>query len=111
MNRVFILITNADPLVMKEMAFMYGLNSLKHKWMDQVRIIFWGPSQNTVISDATIKPYLTDLESVGVELWACKGCSDNLGVTDKLKALGIRVEYVGVLLSDMLKEGWHQLTL
>jgi len=46
----------------------------------------------------------------GVILEACISCSNMLGVTDELKALGIDVKGMGVPLSNYLKSGYHVLT-
>ena len=46
----------------------------------------------------------------GVEVLACKACSDRLGVSADLEGLGINVFYVGTALTDMLKGGWTTLT-
>lgn len=50
------------------------------------------------------------LQITGVEIIACKACSDNFGVTEKLENLGINVHYVGTSVTEMLKDGWYQLT-
>ena len=110
MDRVFMILSSADRLVHEELTFMYANGALKHEWMDEVRVIFWGPAQLLIVKDEPLKEYLKKLQDVGVELWACKRCSDDLGVTEKLKDLGIQVEYVGSLVSEMLKDGWYQLT-
>ena len=46
----------------------------------------------------------------GVEVLACKACSDALGVSAALEELGVNVFYVGTALTEMLKEGWTTLT-
>ena len=48
----------------------------------------------------------------GVEIYACKACSDGYGVSEKLISLDldIKVKYVGKMVTEMLKEGWHQLS-
>jgi len=43
----------------------------------------------------------------GVFLEACIACSDKLGVTGELMALGIDVKGMGVQLTDYLKSGCH----
>jgi len=39
----------------------------------------------------------------GVKVEACKACSDNLGVTEKLIQLGVNVRYMGNALTGNLK--------
>jgi hypothetical protein len=33
-----------------------------------------------------------------------------MGLTEKLEATGVKVVYVGSIISDLLKEGWASLT-
>ena len=47
---------------------------------------------------------------MGVELYACKGCADMYGISDKLIDLGVTVMYTGKMLADLQKEGWHILS-
>ena len=46
----------------------------------------------------------------GVELVACKACADSYGVSEALEAFGVEVKYMGVPLSDMLKQDWKVVT-
>lgn len=54
---------------------------------------------------------LGELKQAGVELQACKACSDRYGVSDKLASLGVEVIYMGVPLTEYLKSGWASLTI
>jgi len=47
--------------------------------------------------------FLHPIKEAGVELMACKACSDNYGVSDSLEALGIEVKYMGEPLTTILK--------
>ena len=46
----------------------------------------------------------------GVILEACIACSNMLGVTEELQALGIDVKGMGVPLTSYLKDGYHVLS-
>ncbi len=46
----------------------------------------------------------------GVDVWACRACSENYDVSDELESLGINVLFVGKPVTEMLKSGWRQLT-
>ena len=70
----------------------------------------WGPSAQLLTTDLELQKELEDLKAAGVELLACKACSDLYGVTDKIEALGIQVIYMGAPLTEMLKTGWTCLT-
>jgi hypothetical protein len=47
----------------------------------------------------------------GVEFSACKACADELGVTERLEALGIEVIYWGQPLTRVLREKSPLLTV
>ena len=70
----------------------------------------WGPSAQLLTTDLELQKELEDLKAAGVELLACKACTDLYGVTDKIEALGIQVIYMGAPLTEMLKTGWTCLT-
>ncbi len=100
-----------DKEAAKNMVFMYSRNSKLKGWWDQVRLIVWGPSANLLANDPELQAELEELKAAGVELLACKACSDRYGVSDKLTELGIDVIYMGAPLTGMLKEGWATLSV
>jgi hypothetical protein len=102
--------TSGDREVALKMVFMYALNCKKRSWMDNVRLLIWGPSGKLLIEDSELQKYLNELKEAGVELYACKGCADLYGISDKLSALGVNVMYTGKMLADMQKDGWHVLS-
>ena len=92
------------------MVFMYTKNSRLRQWWGRVRLVVWGPSALLISHDQGIQEELEELKATGVELLACKACSDLYGVTDQLQGLGIEVIYMGQPLTEMLKAGWQCLT-
>lgn len=102
--------TSGDRDVALKMVFMYAYNCRKYAWMDNVRLLVWGPSGKLLVEDKELREQLGELRKIGVELYACKGCADLYGISDKLSALGINVMYTGKMLADLQKEGWHVLT-
>lgn len=106
-----ILWTSGDRDVALKMVFMYALNCKKHSWMDNVRLLIWGPSAKLLSEDAELQKYLSELKKAGIELYACKACADMYGVSDKLTNMGVTVEYAGKMLANLQKEGWFVLSL
>jgi len=102
--------SSGDREVAKKMVFMYTKNSRIKDWWGKVRLVVWGPSAQLLATDLELQEELEDLKAVGVELLACKACTDLYGVTDKIEALGIQVIYMGAPLTEMLKTGWTCLT-
>ncbi|WP_147821363.1 DsrE family protein [Salidesulfovibrio onnuriiensis] len=110
MDNIFVIWSSADPEVAENLVFMYTLNSRLNGWWKNVRLVIWGPSARLAAENVTIRERIGELLEAGVEVWACKACSDNYGTTDELEALGVNVLYMGTPLTDMLKQGWKQLT-
>ncbi len=109
-SKVFALVCSGDREVALEVGLVYPLNAAKKGWMDEVKVIFFGPSEKVVASDAEVQARVKEILEQGVEVLACKWCADRMGITEKLEAAGIKVVYVGSVISDLLKEGWVSLT-
>ena len=82
----------------------------KDGWMDEVRVILWGPTEEIAANDHEFQEQVKLMLDAEIEVIACKACSDNYGVSDELEKIGISVQYVGTLITQMLKEDWKQLT-
>ncbi|MGD0337960.1 MAG: DsrE family protein [Bacteroidota bacterium] len=106
-----ILWTSGDREVALKMVFMYAYYCKKNSWMDNVRLLVWGPSSKLLAEDTVLQEKLKDLKQVGVELYACKACADLYGVSDRLTQLGITVMYTGEMLAELQKSGWHVIAI
>ena len=109
-DSLFIIWSSPDPEVADNLVFMYAHNSLKRNWWGRVRLIIWGPSARLVAEDESIRDKLDAMAADGMEIWACRACTDNYGLTETLEAAGINVFHVGQATTEMLKEGWSHLT-
>ena len=110
-NQQLILWTSGDREAALKMVFMYSYNCKKYGWMDNVRLLIWGPSGKLLTEDLELQGRLNDLKKMGVELYACKACADLYGISDKLTELGITVVYTGQMLADLQKAGWFILSI
>ena len=111
LDKLAVLWTSADREVALKMVFMYTRNSKKHGWWEVVRLIVWGPSAKLLATDEELQLYIQEMLESGIEIVACKGCSDLYGVSDTLRNLGIEVIYMGEPLTDMLKTDWKVITV
>jgi len=109
-EKLCVIWSSADKDVASSMVFMYTLNSKLHDWFKTVRLVVWGPSSKLLSEDSDLKEYIAKMKEAGVELQACKACADMYGVADDLTGLGIEVKYMGVPLTEMLKDDWATLT-
>ena len=84
---------------------MYARNALKRGWLEDVKVVFFGPSERLIAEDDQVADEVKDIALIG-ESFACKAISDREGVSEELEGLGVKVEYVGSIVSDLIKDGY-----
>lgn len=109
-KNVFVILSSGDREVALEVGLVYPLNAAKNKWMDEVKVIIFGPSEKVVAYDTEVQGRIKELRDSGVEVMACKWCADRMNITSRLENIGIKVIYVGSVISQLLKDGWASLT-
>ena len=105
-----ILWTQDNKVTLAEMVGMYARNAVKRGWWEAVRIVIWGASTRLAGEDGEVRDFLQGLMAAGVGIHACKACADDLGVTEVLESIGVKVEYWGTGLTETIKSG-HLLTV
>jgi hypothetical protein len=73
--------------------------------MDKVKVIFFGPSERLLVEDEHIAKSAKEICAVEKSI-ACKFISDRDGISEKIEDLGLEVDYVGTIISDLLKDGY-----
>ncbi len=109
-HNLLVIWSSADREVAFKTAFMYAYNAKVNGWWDHIQFCIWGPSAKLVVSDYGVKAEIMKLHDAGIELTACKACTDQYGLTTALESLHVDVRYMGEPLTDMLKSGWKVLT-
>ena len=109
-SKLAIVWSSADRDVALQMIFMYSLNSKRLGWWDTIDLIVWGPSAKLLAEDVELKGKTKELLKAGVNILACKACTDNYQVSSDLQELGIDVRYMGEPLTEYIKLGWKILT-
>ena len=109
-NKVLVILSSGDRDVALEVGLVYPLNAAKNKWMDEVKVIIFGPSERIVAHDMEIQEKIKELQKYGVEIMACKWCSDRMNITGLLEDIGIKAVYVGTVISQLLKDNWAPLS-
>ena len=84
---------------------MYAVNAQKNKWVDDVKVIFFGPFENLMCEDEEVVQAASRLLDYQTPI-ACKFLSDRDGISGKLEELGVNVDYVGSLISGYIDEGY-----
>jgi hypothetical protein len=109
-SKVFVILSTTDREVALEVGLVYPLNAAKNHWMEEVQLIIFGPSEKLAAYDTEVQKKIKEVQDAGVQVMACKWCADRMGITDVLEKAGIKVVYVGTIISDLLKNGWASLT-
>ena len=104
-NKIVVIISTADAGKARTGA-MYAINALKHGWMEEVKIIFFGPAQDLLLTDAKLQQAITEYQEIEKTVVACKFISDRDEKSEQLSEIGIQVEYVGEMISDYIHEGY-----
>ena len=84
---------------------MYAKNAILRKWMDDVKVVYFGPSEQLMFSDPDVANAAIEIAGMG-ETFACKAISDRDGISEKIDEMGVKVEYVGTIISDYIKDGY-----
>ena len=103
-EKLVVLWTSGDKEVALKMVFMYTINAKLRGWWKDVTLVVWGPSSKLLSEDQDLQDYIGGIKNAGVELQACRACSDEYGVTKVLENLGIEVIYMGEPLTAYLKD-------
>jgi hypothetical protein len=109
-EKLVIIWTSGDRDVAIKMVFMYTYNCKKRNWWDDVTLFVWGPSAKLISEDKELQDYMDKIIDSGIVVKACKACSDQYGVSERLEELGIDVKYTGKELTDYIREGRNILT-
>jgi hypothetical protein len=111
-GNVLVILQSGDPELIWH-GIQYAERAIKNKWMDDVRIVLWGPAQKTICglpADHEIMVKFKEIQAMGgksSQIWACKACSDRYGVTDKILKLGFESLHTGIATSYMIKLGYR----
>ena len=84
---------------------MYAGNAMKRSWLDDVKVVFFGPSERLTVEDKQVSEKAKELIAAG-ECFACKAIADKEGISTELEKLGAKVEYVGPIVSTFIKDGY-----
>ncbi len=104
-DHLVVLWTSGDPEVALKMVFMYTYSAKKNGWWKDVTFILWGPSEKLASENIEIGESLVKMKEIGIEMLACRACADLYSCSPNLENLGIEVKYMGVPLTNYIKEG------
>ena len=86
-------------------ALMYAKNNIKYGWLSDVKVVFFGPTENLLVSDSDVRESAKELANLGEPL-ACRFLADRDGISKRIEDMGIDVDYVGTIIADLLRDGY-----
>lgn len=110
-DRLIVLWTSGDKEVALNMVFLYTFNAKKKGWWKEITLIVWGASTRLLSEDEELQNYIRKIIDKGVKVEACEVCSDNFGVSEQLRKLGIEVKRMGEPLTGYIKRGNKIITI
>jgi hypothetical protein len=108
-TKLLVILSSVDREVALDVGLIYPLNAIKNRWMDDVKLIVFGPSEKLAAYDTEVQGKLKELMEAGINVIACKWCADRMNITSLIENAGIKVEYVGPIISQLIKDGWASL--
>lgn len=113
-NNLLVIVSSGEEAPDKALTgMMYAINAKKHEWLDNVSLVFFGPSEKMVAGatpDSQLGQMLKQAIDLGLTPVACKAIADGEGMTTQLQGLGLEVEYVGTIISSYIKKDYQVLT-
>ena len=103
-SKLLVIVATSDK-EKAQTALMYAKNAMKRGWLDDVKVVYFGPSEKMIVEDPILSDQAQDIAEAGGSI-ACKYISDRDGVSEKIEKLGVQVEYVGNIVSDLIKDGY-----
>lgn len=84
---------------------MWAKNALNRGWMEEVKVIFFGPAQRLVLENEEVKEAALEIAETEKPVF-CKFISDREENSALIEELGLVVDYVGSLIAGLIKEGY-----
>ena len=110
MHKLLIVWSTAEIEVAKKMVLLYGSVILPRGYWDEAHIMVWGPSAKLLAENIELQEMVEKVQETGIKFSCCVVCSDDYGVTDKLRALDIDMTHTGEMLTSSLQSDWKVLT-
>jgi len=109
-NRLLIVWSSQDKEVAEKLVLLYSGVMLPRNYWDEAILMIWGPSAKLLNEDKDLQKKIKEIALTGVKLQACVVCTDDYGVSDNLKELGIELIHTGEMLTHALQNNWKVIT-
>ena len=102
-NKLLIVWSSGEKEVAKKLVLLYGSVMLERKYWDEATIMIWGPSAKLLAEDEDLQTQFKLVQDSGVKFNACVVCTDDYGVSDDLRKLGVELIHTGEMLTESLQ--------
>jgi len=109
-DKLLIVWSSGDVEVAKKMVLLYSSVILERGYWDEAHLMIWGPSAKLLAQNSELQEMLKGIKKSGVALSTCVVCSDDYGVTEQLRELGVDPIHTGELMTNALKNDWKVIT-
>ncbi len=99
-----------DKKLGKKTVIKYIKESIEHKWWGGISLIMWGPSIELLLEEETIRAELLALNNKYMSIEISKEYTDEAGLTDEIKGLGLTVRPCGEAVTLCLRTGIRMIT-
>ena len=110
MDKLLIVWSSGEIEVAKKLVLLYGSVILPRGYWDEAHLMVWGPSAKLLAENSELQAMVAKVLESGVKASVCVVCSDDYGVTEQLRSLGIEPTHTGELLTQALKSDWKVIT-
>ena len=110
-DKLLIVWSSGDVEVAKKMVLLYSSVILPRRYWDEAHLMVWGPSAKLLAENEELQKMVKEIAATGVAISVCVVCSDDYGVTEVLRALGVEPIHTGELLTEALKTDWKVITV
>ena len=104
-KKILVIISTSDPNKARA-GMMYALNAKLQKWMEDVQLFFFGPSEQLVLEDQELQGLLQEFQQDGQQAVACRFIAEEEDSGRKLTEQGIEVDFVGSRISELIHQGY-----
>ena len=109
-NKLLIVWSSQDKEVASKLVLLYSSVILPRNYWDEAILMIWGPSAKLLSEDKNLQEKVKEVSATGVKLQACVVCTDDYGVSDELRSLGVDLIHTGEVLTNALQEDWKVIT-
>lgn len=105
MTRVLIWLASPDREKLMP-GLMWGLNAKRNNWVDEVKVVVFGPSEKTVMDDDVLFSMVQEIEGS----MFCRRVAEMENTVEQMETRGANLAYVGEPIAKAIAEGFTVLT-